>query len=95
MEPIDKQLLKEMREAIAAYRSNSLSVGSLADQLLVLRDRLQFEDHVWSHELTQQIATLDSASTFVPKHDEQARQLSNAIVTAIDGLLELIEDKLA
>ena len=94
MEPMDTQLLKEMREVIGAYRSNTIDVGRLADELLMLRDRLQFKDHSWSQELTQQIATLDSASTFAPKDDQQTRQLSHAIRTAIDALLRLIEAKL-
>lgn len=95
MEPIDVKLLGEMREVLGAYRSRTLSVGELADQLLTLRDRLQFRDHPWAHELTQQIATLDSASSFTPKDDEQANQLSHAIGTAIGELLRLVEDKLA
>jgi hypothetical protein len=95
MEPIDNQLLNEMREAMAAYRRGQIEVGSLVDQLLLLRDRLQIRDHTWSQELTQHIATLDSASTFVPKGDVQVRQLSSAMAAAIDGLLKLLEGKLA
>ncbi len=94
MEPMDTQLLRVMREAIGTYRSNAIDVGELTDQLLMLRDQLQFKDHPWEHELTQQITTLDSASTFASKDDEQARQVSQAISTAIDALVRLIESKL-
>ena len=94
MEPMDTQLLKVMREAIGAYRSDAIDVGGLADQLLMLHDQLQFTDHRWEHELTQQIATLDSASTFAPKDDEEARQVSHAISSAIDALIRLIESRL-
>jgi len=95
MELIDEKLLKEMREAIIAYRSRTINVGELADQLLSLRDRIQFRDRLWEHELTQQIATLDSASTFTPKDNEQANQLSHAIEVAINTIMRLIEDKQA
>lgn len=91
---MDTQLLTEMREAIDSYRSSNMDVGTLADRLLTLRDGLRFKDDSWFHELTQQIATLDSASTFTPKNDKQTCQLSHAISTAVDTLLRLIADKL-
>ena len=94
MDQIDKALLREMCEAICSYRSNGGCVGKLAEQLLALRDRLQFTDPPWEHNLTQHIATLDSASTFVPQNDDQKGKLSQAIVTAIDALSRLIEIKL-
>ncbi len=90
----DDKLLNAMREVIIAYRSSTINVGELADQLLPLRDRLQLRDHSWAHELTQQIATLDSASTFTPKDNEQANQLSHVIEAAINTIVRLIEDKL-
>lgn len=94
METTDTNLLSNMREMLGAYRSGTLSVGELADQLLLLREHLQFRDDAWEHELTQHIATLDSASTFRPKDDEQVKQLSHAAGTAVDELLRLIESKL-
>lgn len=94
MEPRDIQLLNEMRQAIAVFRSDDVKVGDLAHRLLALRDLLQFNDKEWEHELTQHIATLDSASTFVPLDDEQDRQFRSAIATATDSLLSLIETKL-
>lgn len=94
MESTDTILLSSMREAIDAYRANTLGVGDLAEKLLALRDGLQFRDASWAHEATQQIATLDSASTFVPKNDEQAKQSSRAVDFAIASLLRLIGEKL-
>ena len=95
MEPADVTLLREMREAIGAYRANSLSIGRLADKLLLLRDGLRFRDASWAHAVTQQIATLDSGSTFTPKDDAQAEQLSQAVNAAVASLLQLIGDKIA
>ena len=83
-----------MHEVIEAYRSRALDVGELAEQLLALRDFLQSRDRLWVHELTQQIATLDSASTFIPKDNEQTNQLSRAIETSINTLFQLIADRL-
>jgi hypothetical protein len=95
MEQIDIRLLNEMLRAITSFRADETDVGQLADGLLMLRDGLRFKDPDWSHELTQHIVTLDSASTFVPANDDQSRQLRAAITTATDGLLQLIEAKLA
>lgn len=91
MVPRDAELLRKMSEAIHAYRSRAIEIGELADRLLTLCDRLQFRNHHWEHELTQQIATLDSASTFTPKDEEQANQMSCAIGVAVDALLRLIK----
>lgn len=95
MEPADVTLLREMREAIDAYRANSLGIGRLADKLLLLRDRLRFRDASWAHDVTQHIATLDSASTFTPKDDTQAAQLAQAVNAAVASLLQLIGNKIA
>lgn len=95
MEPTDTVLLREMHEAIDEYRARTLGIGDLSDKLLGLRDRLQFRDPIWEHELTKQIATLDSASTFTPKNAGQATQLSQAVDAAVNSLLRLIGKKLA
>jgi hypothetical protein len=94
MDTNDIMVLTNMRESIATYRDNSMSLGFLADNLLALRDRLIFKDHQWLHELTQQIATLDSASTFSPKDEHQGLLLSRAVDAAINALLRQVEDKL-
>ena len=94
MEPADIRVLEEMRRLIAAFQDGDLAIGRLADHLTALRDALAFNDREWSHALTQHIVTLDSASTFVPANDEQARQLCEAIATATNGLIRLIDVKI-
>jgi hypothetical protein len=92
---LDADILKQMIEAVDGYRIKRLDVGDLADQLLTLRDILQFRDHHWEHELTQQIATLDSASTYTPEDQELAEQLTRAIKTANETIVRLVEEKLS
>jgi len=89
----DRLLLDQIRQAISAYRLDKTDIGPLADKLLTLRDGLTFEDRVWFYQLTQHIATLDSASTFVPEGAPQERQLYAAITAAADSLLALVEQK--
>ncbi len=93
METVDCQVLDQMRDTIAVFQSKRIDVGSLADQLLMMRDRLQFQDREWYDAVTQQVATLDSASTFVPKNPEQARQFEAAIDSAVGEIVKLIDDK--
>ena len=91
----DINVLEEMRRAASVPRRNSEEAGRLADQLLKFRDRLQFNDPEWFHQLTQHIATLDSASTFVPQDNEQANQLGVVTQAAREGALRLIDAMLA
>ncbi|MBI3785263.1 MAG: hypothetical protein HY270_17870 [Deltaproteobacteria bacterium] len=93
MESEDARLLAEMQRLLLAFRLNLADVGPLADRLLAMRDRLTFQDRDWSFELTQHIATLDSASTFTPANEAEAHQLRSALVAATNSLLELIEAK--
>ena len=65
-----------------------------ADRLVAMRDMLQFEDELWFHQLSQHFATLDSASTFTPKNEDERRQVSSAMKTAAYQILELINEKL-
>lgn len=94
MEHKNTALLNAIVEAMAAYRSGALTVGELADQLLVLRDHLEQGDNAWLRAFTQQVITLASASTFVPKDDVQARQVSRAREVAVDAISRLVNDRL-
>jgi hypothetical protein len=94
MKQDDIHTLNQMRKIIAAFRSDGMKIGDLADQLLALRDQLGLTEQNWLHQLTQHIATLDSASTFVPTNESESSQLSAAITTAIDGIHKLIDDAL-
>jgi hypothetical protein len=88
---LDIKVLNDMRRRIAAYEKGDVDVGHLAEQLLALRDRLQFKDHEWHHRLTQEIATLDSASTFIPATDEEIRQRNVAVTAALDTIRTMVE----
>ena len=94
METSDREVLKKMKEKIITFRSVG-DLAYLADSLLTLRDSLKSQHKEWEDELTQEIATLDSASTFVPASDEQASQLSAAVNTAIENILSLIDHGLS
>ncbi len=89
----DIDTLREMQKAISSPRVNDADLGVLAERLLKLRDELRFIDTEWFHTLTQQIATLDSASTFAPSGSEAEHQLCSAINEAIRMLLILINNK--
>ncbi len=90
----DTIFLKRMREANSAYRSGSISVGELSEIMLVLRDQLKFQDDLWTHELTQHCATLDSASTWIPKDEDESRLRIKIIGTTMSELSRLVEQKL-
>jgi hypothetical protein len=89
----DASLLTEMMAAISSFKSGSAQVGELADHLLALHDGLDWQDHRWDRELTQHIATLDSASTFTPEDEEQSHQMALAITVAVDNLTRLIQER--
>jgi hypothetical protein len=93
MRPEDLHILVGMRAAVQNFRCEQNDVGVLADRLLELRDQLQFSDPAWFDELTQHIATLDSASTFQPKDDKEAEQLAQAIAHANAQVLDLVTRK--
>lgn len=89
----DSQILAEMRGAIQSFLLGEMDAGCLADRLLSLRDLLQFSDPAWFGELTQHIATMDSASTFRPQNDVEAEQLTKATTDATTRLLDLLKLK--
>ncbi len=92
-ESADIQVLEEMRRLIAEFRDGNITIGQFADDMAVLRGILTIRDREWSHAVTQHIVTLDSASTFIPANDEQARQARAAIAAAINGIIELLGAK--
>jgi hypothetical protein len=94
METSDREVLNKMQEKITTFRAVG-DLAYLADSLLTLRDSLKSHHKEWEDELTQEIATLDSASTFVPVSDEQASRLSAAVNTAIENILSLIDHGLS
>jgi hypothetical protein len=95
IEPSDIIALRQMQELLVPSRFQKPKIGDLAEHLLMLRDSLRFEDFDWFHALTQQIATLDSASTFVSSNSQDEAQLNTAIMSAVDEALQLIRLKLA
>ena len=86
MQQTDLKTLQDMLNAISTYANP----GQLADRLLLLRDQLEFDDARWYHELTQHMATLDSASTFHPVNDAEKRHLEAAVQQAIDQITALV-----
>jgi hypothetical protein len=93
MEEKDIMLLNEMKQLISNLPAESSSLLRVVDKIDLLRLNLGFKDRAWDHELVQHIATLDSASTFVPKNDEQSKQTMAAIKTATHEIIELIKEK--
>jgi hypothetical protein len=94
MDPKDITLLNEMKRLISDLPAENSGLLRVVDEIDVLRLNLGFKDRVWDHEVVQHLATLDSASTFVPKNDEQSKQTIAAVKTATDAILHLIEEKL-
>jgi hypothetical protein len=92
MEHSDLTTMREMQREIGLL--SGVNLGQLAERLLRLRDGLCFDDADWYHDLTQQVATLDSASTFHPANDAEKRQLDAAIQQAVDQIMQLISTKL-
>ncbi len=70
------------------------NLAQVAERLLRLRDRLNFEDADWHYEITQHVATLDSASTFYPANEVEKRQLDAAVQQAVDQIIRLIAAKI-
>jgi hypothetical protein len=88
----DINVLEEMRRTVGNFQTRGgVAVGDVGNQLLNLRDQLQFDDREWYREVTDHIVTLDSASTFTPTSnaDEQKVCLAiSAAVVAISGLVD-------
>lgn len=89
-----KAIIGLLNQMLEETRSENLDLGECATRLLALRDYLDFEDKDWFHELTQQIATLDSASTFRAKDADQKRQVSLAVAQAIEEISKLLKNKI-
>jgi hypothetical protein len=94
MSGVDADTLAEMQQVLSADRSDQAALGRLAAHLLRLRDALKFNDSAWFHALTQEIVTLDSASTYVPHTPDAEKQMQAAIIKAIERLLTLVGEKL-
>lgn len=91
MEQSDLTTLKKMRQEVESPPHDDLA--QVAERLLRLRDGLRFEDTDWYHELTQHVATLDSASTFHPANGAEKRQLDTAVQQAVHQITCLIGAK--
>ena len=91
MEQSDLTTLKKMRQEVESRPTHDLA--QVAERLLRLRDGLRFEDADWYHDLTQHVATLDSASTFHPANHAEKRQLDAAVQQAVNQITRLIGDK--
>jgi hypothetical protein len=88
----DFAILREMQQAVASRSQDSL--GEVVERLLWLRDKLMLDDADWYHDLTQHLATLDSASTFYPANDIEGLQLKVVVQEAADQITLLIGSKL-
>ena len=93
MEQSDLTTLKKMQQEVVTHSADDLA--QVAERLLRLRDRLKFEDADWYHELTQHVATLDSASTFHPANDVEKHQLDTAVQQAVHQITRLIGAKMS
>lgn len=93
MEQIDLTTLREMQQKIGDHATKGL--GETVERLLRLRDQLTFDDADWYDELTQHVATLDSASTFHPANEAEKRQLDVAVQLAVDQIAHLIRSKMS
>jgi hypothetical protein len=58
----ERCLLQRMEECVENARRDPQALRSAVDSLLVLRDSLETGDRPWFDKLTQEIATLESAS---------------------------------
>jgi hypothetical protein len=91
----DIELLMVMRDRLTTSPAEGApDLMHLAHDLLELRDQLRFRDPGWERSLTHHLATIDSASTFRPADDDQARARENAVATAKEALLRLVQTKL-
>ena len=93
MEQSNLTTLREMQQKIGVHSTAGL--GQTAERLLWLRDKLTFDDADWYHDLTQHVATLDSASTFNPANEADKRQLDVAVQQAVDQIARLISSKMS
>jgi hypothetical protein len=91
----DTEILEEMRQLLAKWNTNLLDIGDLAERLLSLRDALDFDDDKWYDEITEQIVTLDSASTFRPASTAEGRQLREVVGRSIELAKDLVLQKQA
>ena len=92
MEQSDLTTLKKIQQEIGTHSAYDLA--QVAERLLRLRDGLKFQDTDWYNELTQHVATLDSASTFHPANDVEKRQLDTAVQQAVHQITRLISAKM-
>jgi hypothetical protein len=92
----DLSKLDAMRQLVTQPIPSGIELADLADladQLLSNRDALALNDDDWYDNLTQHIATLDSASTFKPSNEAERTQVKNAIKGAINEIQKLIDEK--
>ena len=91
MEQSDLTTLSEMQKELRTHSTND--IGRVAERLLRLRDTLKFDDTEWYHDLTQKLATLDSASTFHPSNAEEKRQVDTTVQQAVREIGHLLRKK--
>lgn len=88
----DEDRLNQMRLDLLAHTGRNYI--KLSEDLQVQRDSLTFEDPDWYYRLTEQLVTLDSASTFTPSNKMQEAQLKSAVKEAFSVIFELISERL-
>ena len=94
MDEIDQNGLREMLALTRSSTRKCAGLAQLAERLLTLRDALSFKDEDWYHQLTHQIVTLDSASTFKPASATEMQQVDEAVKSATRKLQRLIGERL-
>lgn len=90
----DKKILREMEYAIVSFSNGTLSLSRLTEKLLMSRDILIFKDQKWSHQFTQHVVTLDSASVEPPTEVEKVKIVKMAINMAIKEIKKLIQERM-
>lgn len=91
----DEMLLSDMERALMSFGTGSVAVGDLALQLLTMRDAFTKRDVAWSRAVTQHIATLDSASSFKPVNEADAKTAQDAVADAVKELSRLIRARIS
>lgn len=93
--PADARHLARMLECTERMHGGTLTLVEGADRLLSLRDALEAAEPGWAAELTDGIATLESAGTASPEQiATMGRDYPALVTTTLDTIERLVRDRM-
>lgn len=93
--PADARHLERMLECTERMRVGTITLAEGADTLLSLRDALEAAEPGWAAELTDGIATLESAGTASPEQIAMmGREYPALVAMTLDTIERQVRDRM-